>query len=278
MVHPIYPCLWFNGKTDEAAQFYTSVLPDSQILSSDSVVTMLSLCGKKVMLLNGGPQYAINPSVSFFLLCETKEELDALAERLMVEGSAMIPVGNYPWSEYYGWVKDRFGMTWQLMLDDSAGQKDKLRPCLLFTGAQFGKAAEAMTLYTGLFDQSSVTESILYPEGTEFAGTTQYAEFELNGYPLIAMDGPGEHAYGFDYGVSFVVNCDTQEEIDHYWDTLTRNGEESMCGWLSDSYGVSWQIIPTALPELMSDPAKRDKVVAAFLKMRKFIIADLLVD
>lgn len=278
MVHPIYPCLWFNGQTEEAAQFYTSVLPDSHILSADSIVTMLSLCGKNVMLLNGGPQYAINPAVSFFILCKTREELDHYAAQFLEGGSAMIPVGNYPWSEYYGWVKDRFGMTWQLMLDDSEGKKDMLRPCLLFTGKQFGKAAEAMELYTGLFDGGVVTESSLYPEGTEFAGTTQYAEFELNGYPMIAMDGPGEHAYSFDHGTSFVVNCDTQEEIDHYWDTLTKNGAESMCGWLSDPYGVSWQIIPTALPELMSDPSKRDKVVEAFMKMRKFIIADLLKD
>lgn len=93
---------------------------------------------------------------------------------------------------------------------------------------------------------------------------------------MIAMDGPGVHDYTFNEGVSFVVECESQKEIDYYWERLTEGGRESMCGWLEDKFGVSWQIVPAILGKLMSDPEKGPKVMQAFLKMKKFDIEALL--
>ena len=98
--------------------------------------------------------------------------------------------------------------------------------------------------------------------------------FEINGTRFMALNG-GPH-FTFSEAISFVVDCETQEEIDYYWDKLTADGgRESMCGWLQDKYGVSWQIVPSILPKLLSDPAKSQKVVQAFMKMKKFDIAVL---
>jgi predicted 3-demethylubiquinone-9 3-methyltransferase (glyoxalase superfamily) len=137
--HPIYPCLWFDRKAKEAAEFYCRVFPNSRILSDSPIVVTFELNGQKFMGLNGGPMFVPNEAVSF------------------------------------------------------------------------------------------------------------------------------------------VIDCETQEEIDYYWDTLTANGgEESMCGWLKDKFGIWWQVVPAILLELMADPERSERVVAAFLKMRKFNLAKIL--
>ena len=115
-----------------------------------------------------------------------------------------------------------------------------------------------------------------YPEGDANAGKVMFSEFKLNNDTIIAMDGPGEHDYTFTEGVSFVVNCDTQKEIDFYWEKLTEGGKESMCGWLTDKFGVSWQIVPSIIGRLMTDPAKGPGVFQAILKMKKLDIETLL--
>jgi predicted 3-demethylubiquinone-9 3-methyltransferase (glyoxalase superfamily) len=90
------------------------------------------------------------------------------------------------------------------------------------------------------------------------------------------MDGPGAHAYTFNEAVSLVVNCDTQDEIDDYWNKLTNGGQESQCGWLKDRFGVSWQIVPAILGKLMNDPERAPRVMQALMKMKKFDIDTLL--
>ena len=147
---------------------------------------------------------------------------------------------------------------------------------MLFTGNKFGMAEAAVNFYTSVFDNSSTELLIHYPEGSENAGKVLYSEFKLRHQNMIAMDGPGVHDYTFNEGVSFVVECESQKEIDHYWGKLTEGGHESMCGWLKDKFGVSWQIVPAILGKLMSDPEKGPKVMQAFLKMKKFDIETLL--
>jgi predicted 3-demethylubiquinone-9 3-methyltransferase (glyoxalase superfamily) len=118
----------------------------------------------------------------------------------------------------------------------------------------------------------------LYPEGDVNAGKVMFSEIKLNGYNLILMDGPGEHKYTFNEGVSFVVDCDGQEETDYYWDKfITAGGQESMCAWLKDKFGVSWQIVPKQLVEYMShtDREKAGRAMQAMMKMKKIIVADL---
>lgn len=137
-------------------------------------------------------------------------------------------------------------------------------------------AEEAIDFYTALFPDAKVGAIARYPEGMPLAGTLMNAEFELAGQKFLALNG-GPH-FTFTEAVSFFVSVETQEEVDRYWDSLTSNGgEESQCGWLKDRWGLSWQIVPAALMQLLSDPdpAVAGRVMQAMLTMRKIVIADL---
>jgi predicted 3-demethylubiquinone-9 3-methyltransferase (glyoxalase superfamily) len=278
MKNNIYPCLWFDGQAKAAAELYGKVFGNSRILDENPIVVTIELHGQKFMLLNGGPMYRPNPSISFMVNCETGQEVDKTWEKLIEGGTPMMPLDKYPWSERYGWVQDRFGISWQLYLGkmDETGQK--FSPTLMFTHEQCGKAEEAIQFYTSLFPDSSVTGILKYNAADDDEeGLVKHAQFKLDGYVLMAMDSSFDHAFRFSEGISIAVDCETQEEIDHYWNRMTADGgEESMCGWLKDKFGVSWQIVPAILPKLMADPDKSEKVVQAFLKMRKFDIATLL--
>ncbi|MEP7237446.1 MAG: VOC family protein [Ferruginibacter sp.] len=271
MTNEIHPCLWFDGNAKEAATFYCSIFTDSKIRSENPMVVMFEINGKKIMGLNGGPMFKINPSISLFVTCKTEEETNKIYNGLAEGGEALMVIGKYDWSERYGWIKDKFGMTWQVMV----GTEDKISPSLLFTGDKFGKAEAAINFYTAVFDNSAVDVLKHYPDETPFAGKVLFSEFNLNQYNLIAMDGPGDHAFAFNEAVSFVVNCETQEEIDYYWNKLTEGGEESRCGWLKDQFGLSWQIVPTILGQLMSEVEKAPRVIQAFMQMKKFDIEKL---
>lgn len=276
MKNLIHPCLWFDDQAKDAAEWYCSLFKNSSITTDTPMVLKFELEGTEFMALNGGPQFKINPSISVFVLCESVEETNRLWDKLMEEGHALIPIDKYDWSERYGWLQDRFGLTWQISLNGDAPIQQKIRSCMLFTRERFGMAEKALNFYTSVFEHSSTDLLMHYPEGTEHAGKVLYSEFKLNRQNLIAMDGPGVHDYTFNEGVSFVVECESQKEIDYYWDKLTEGGQESMCGWLKDQFGVSWQIVPAILGGLMSDPEKAPTVMHAFLKMRKFDIDTLL--
>ncbi len=140
-----------------------------------------------------------------------------------------------------------------------------------------GNAEEAVRLYTSIFPDSRIIDISYWEEGSPFPrGQVQCASFELNGLRLYAFDaGP---MFRFTEAVSFFVPCDTQDEIDHYWEKLTADGgQESMCGWLRDKFGLSWQIVPSSLQKMLGDPdrGKAGRVAGAMLKMKKFKIADL---
>lgn len=272
---PIYPCLWFDHQGKEAAAFYCSLFDEAKIISENPLVVMWELYGKKIMHLNGGPVFRITPAISMFVTCETDSEIEALWEKLSHEGEAIMPLGSYPWCEKYAWVKDQFGLTWQLMLGEVPPHGEKIHPVFLFSANQYGKARAALDHYAAIFPNSTLHEQQLYAAGEgQPEGNLKFAHFNLNGAFFAAMDGPGEFA--FNEGFSLVVSCDTQEEIDHYWDALTEGGAESQCGWLKDKFGVSWQIVPTVLEQLMGDPEKSGRVTQAFMNMKKMDIATLL--
>ena len=275
MANPIYPCIWYNGQAQEAAAFYCSVFSDSKIVHENPTAVIFEINGKKIMGLNGGPMFTINPSISFFIYCPSVEETDQVWKGLMAGGKALMPLDTYPWSKRYGWVQDKFGLTWQVMLNEESTSGQNLTPSFLFTRERFGRAEEAIRFYTSVFDNSRTEVMVHYPKEGAHAGKVLFSEFYLNDYFLIAMDGPGVHDYSFNEGVSFVVECETQEAIDHYWNAFTKAGEEGQCGWCKDQFGVSWQIVPSILGELMNDPEKGQRVMAAFLKMKKFDIATL---
>jgi len=271
MNNTIHPCIWFDGNAKEASTFYCTVFSDSKITVDTPMVVNFELWGKKFMGLNGGPMFKINPSISLFVNCKTAEQTSEIYNRLAEGGEPLMALGKYDWSESYGWIKDKYGLTWQIML----GGEEKISPSLLFTGDKFGKAEAAIKFYTSVFDNSSIDVLQHYSSETPFAGKVLFSECKLSGYNLIAMDGPGEHAFTFNEAVSFVVECNNQEEIDYYWNTFTERGQESMCGWLKDEFGISWQIIPASIGKLMSDPERGARVMQEVMKMKKLDIAKL---
>lgn len=274
---PIYPCLWFDQNARQAADCYVKAFTSSRIVGDSEIVVMADLAGQKFMLLNGGPRFSPNPSISFYVQCTTEAEISHAWSLLSAGGSTLMPLDRYPWSEKYGWVQDAFGISWQLSLGKMAGVEQKISPVLMFTNRYANQAGKAIQYYTSVFKDSTLISASRYSAGQAGPeGTIQHAQFILGGYVIMAMDSPVEHAFTFNEGISFVVECVTQEEIDYYWDKLTVGGAESMCGWLRDQFGVWWQIIPSVLSELMSDPARAPRVTAAFLKMKKFNIQALI--
>lgn len=275
----ITPCLWYDGNGEEAANFYVSLFANSSIGTVarfdgvNAVTVEFELEGCKFVALNGGPMYKFTPAISLFVMCETVEEIDDLWAKITDGGGVMMPLGEYEWSERYGWAIDRFGLTWQLMLGPVASVGQKIAPCLLFVGDQYGRGEDAIKLYTAVFPDSPIDGILHYgPNEPGREGTVKHAQFALRGAKFMVMDGPGEHAFGFSEAVSFIVACEGQDEIDRYWAALTANGgNESMCGWLKDPFGVSWQIVPSNIAELLSSPA----ALQAMFGMRKIDIAGL---
>lgn len=281
----IAPFLWFDHQAEAAANFYTSVFNNSSIgtitrNNGEVLVVPFTLDGQSFSAMNGGPKFKFNPSISFFVVCETEAETDLVWEKLLEGGVALMPLAKYDWSDKYGWVQDRYGLTWQISLGSIAELGQKFTPALLFTGKQQGKAEEALRFYTSLFEDSSVVRVHLYGPGEAGAeGNLKYGQFKLGQQAFIAMDHPLEENFAFNEAISLVINCSTQQEVDFFWEKLlAEGGEESMCGWLKDKFGLSWQIIPEALPRLLSDPdpVKAQRVMAAMLQMRKIDLEKLI--
>ena len=277
MKEKITPCLWFDGQAKEAATLYCSIFADAKITAQSPIVTAIEVSGQSITLLDGGPIYKPNPSISFYYICEKAEELDRIWKAFSKEGTVLMPLDKYPWGEKYGWINDKYGISWQFSLGKLSDVGQKITPCLLFTGKQYGRAEEALNHYSSIFKNSKVDGILRYGknESPDEEGKVKHAQFGLNGQKFMVMDSSQPHNFTFSEGVSLTIHCQTQEEIDYYWGKLTESGEESMCGWLKDKFGVSWQVIPTILNKIMSDPAKAGKAAQAFMSMRKFNIEQL---
>jgi len=281
MNNNIFPCLWYDGDAKESADFYCQVFGGT-ITTDTPVVLNIELFGQKLMLLNGGPQFKKNASVSFMVLCETEEEVEKYWSPLSENGLVLMELGEYPWSKKYGWVRDRFGVTWQVYLGEKQGEQ-KIIPTLMFIHKNNGKAMEAMELYAEVFPNSKIGNVLKYGDGVgneshEILENVQHAHFEIDDYSFFCMDNSYDHQFDFNEGISIVVMTDNQEQTDHLWNSLTKDGgRESMCGWLKDKFGMSWQIVPKKLIQLMNDPhqEKAQKVVQAMMKMQKIVISDL---
>ena len=281
MNNKIFPCLWFNEDGKHAADFYVETF-NGKITAENPGVLNLDLFGQKLMILNAGPQFEKNASISFMVLCESEEEVQKYWENLSKNGVVLMELGTYPWSKKYGWVRDQFGVTWQVYLGEKQGDQ-KIVPTLMFIHGNNGKAKEAMYLYTKIFPNSKIGNILKYGEGVgneshEIPENVQHADFEIDGCTLFCMDNSYDHQFDFSEGISMVVMTENQTETDHYWNSLTENGgRESMCGWLKDKFGMSWQIVPKKLLELMNDPdrEKSIKVMTAMMRMKKINIAEL---
>ena len=289
----IVPCLWFDDQAEDAARFYLGVFPDGQLKAvsryptdSDnpggrprgSVLTVeFEVAGQGFTALNGGPVFSINPSISFFVHVDTVAEAERCFGQLAEGGEALMPFGAWPWSEGYGWVKDRFGVTWQVIAGWRQEGGAVIVPCLMFSGPQAGRAEEALTTWAELFPGGEVVRLERYGAGEGVEGTIKHGRARVGGQELIAMDSHAPHAFNFNEGVSLQVGCQDQELLDRYWTSLSEGGAPGQCGWLKDRFGVSWQVVPSAIADWIAceDPVARDRASEAMLEMEKLDIAGL---
>ena len=291
----ITPHLWFDKEAREAAEFYTSLFPDSNVTNSttlhdtpsgDTDIVSFELAGQSFMAISAGPLFKFNPSVSFIVNFDpsrdknARNNLDTLWERLSQGGTALMPLDKYPFSERFGWVQDKYGLSWQLILSNPEGEERPLLvPALMFVGDVAGRAEEAINHYLSVFKNSKMGAIIHYGAGQEpdKEGTIMFADFMLEGQWFAATDSAHEHNFAFNEAISFLVNCDTQEEIDYYWERLSTVPEAEQCGWLKDKFGVSWQISPIALREMLTNGTREqiDRVTQAFLPMKKLDVVEL---
>ena len=287
----IIPFFWFNNQAEEAAKFYVSNFKNSRLgnisryddasaevsgKAKDSVMTVdFELEGQTFSALNGGPEFKFSPAVSFSVHCESAQEVDEFWARFVPGGKVLMELDKYPFSERYGWLEDKYGVSWQFNFSAS---EQKIVPSLLFVGRQFGQAENAIKLYTSLIDNSRIGEIIRYEAGEgDQVGAIKYSTFFLGGQKFIAMESSMDHKFEFSQASSFLINCKTQEEVDRLWDGLSGGGEKQPCGWLRDKHGVTWQVVPTILNELLNDPDKEraKRAMKAMLKMTKIVINDL---
>jgi len=279
----IVPHLWFDQEAKEAALFYTGLFDQSKILdttvientpSGDAERVVFELAGQRFEAISAGPYFKFNPSVSFMVACYTVEEVNALWKALSEGGTELMPLGEYPFSKWYSWVQDRYGLSWQLMLTDTVDNVQKITPNLLFSNESCGRAEEAVKYYTEVFENSQIEIISRYNEGEAESPKAKinYAGFKLSGYAFSAMDNGFDVEFGFNEALSLIVYCKDQQEIDYYWDKLSAVPEAEQCGWIKDMFGVSWQIVPEIMEEMMKsgDREKRRRVTEAFLKMKKF--------
>ncbi len=290
----ITPFLWFENNAEEAVNFYTSLFDDTSILSvtryneesakvsgqkpGSAMTIAFKLEGQSFTALNGGPHFKLNPSISFFIYCESETKIDRLYKSLSEGGFIMMPLDKYDWSPKYAWVQDKFGLFWQLDVD-KINNPQKILPALLFVNEKNLRLKEAAIYYTSVFPDSKIIMEYPYDNSVGVPdGTLLFAQFKLNDFLFNAMSSTMKHDFDFNEAFSFVVNCKDQNEVDYYWNKLISNGGmESQCGWLKDKFGISWQIIPTRLIELLGDPdpVKAQKVMMEMLKMKKILIANL---
>jgi predicted 3-demethylubiquinone-9 3-methyltransferase (glyoxalase superfamily) len=291
----ITPHLCFDTEAREAAEFYTSILPDSQVTnittlhdtpSGDCDLVSFELAGQPFMGISAGPLFKFNPSVSFLLNFDPSRDnharvhLDQLWEQLSEGGTALMPLDRYPFSERYGWIQDKYGLSWQLMLTNPEGEERPfIIPSLMFTGQVAGHAEEAIEFYCAVFKDSRRGLTTRYPKGMEpdQEGTLMFADFSLLGTWLAAMDSAHEHNFAFNEAISLLIPCKTQAEIDYYWEKLSADPQAEQCGWLKDKFGLSWQVWPTVIGEMMQTGTREqiDRLTRAFLPMKKFDLATL---
>ena len=291
----IIPHIWYDKEAKEAAEFYTSIFPDSKVTnvttlhgtpSGDSDIVSFQLFGYSFMAISAGPYFKINPSISLMVNfdpskdSDARQKLDAVWKKLIEGGNALIPLDTYPFSERYGWVQDKYGLTWQLILTKPDGEeRPDIIPSMMFIGDNTGKAEEATDFYLSVFKDTKRGTIARYQKGMEpdKEGSVMFTDFTLAGQWFAAMDSAHKHEFAFNEAVSLLVNCESQEEIDYFWEKLSADPKAEQCGWLKDKYGVSWQISPTVMGELMQKgtPEQIDRITQAFLPMKKIDIATL---
>ncbi len=284
----IIPHLWFDTEALEAVTWYTELFEDSSITdvvtipdtpSGDAESVEFKLSGLTMNAISAGPYFKFNPSISFMVTCHTRAEVDKLHGAFMQGGSELMPLGEYPFSEHYAWVADRYGLNWQLMYQPEEVPQ-KIRPVLLFTSDVCGRTEEALSLYASIFKESQLKFVNRYKQGEapNSKAIINYSEISLLGTEFVLMDNGYEGDYTFNEAISFMIPCKDQEEIDYYHNKLSFVPEAEQCGWVKDTFNVSWQIVPENIGEIYFSGSEEEiqRVTAASLQMHKLDIDTLL--
>ena len=291
----IVPCIWCGGNAEELVAFYLSVFPNSEkraktyyptegvpdfqrSMAGEVLTIDFAIGGTRITALNGGPDFKPTPMLSFIVNFDpsrhdnAEARLDKAWKKLSKGGSVLMELGEYPYSKRYGWVQDKFGVSWQLMLTDPAGDpRPFLIPSLMFANDNVNRAAEALDNYTSTFADSRIGNVARYDaaQGEVAEGSVMFGEFAVGDQWFAVMDSPVRHEFDFNEGVSLQVECADQAEIDHLWDRLSAVPEAEQCGWCKDQYGVSWQIVPVHLERLLTPQNFKN-----MLAMKKIVIAE----
>lgn len=284
----IMPHLWFDKEAKEAATFYTSIFENSKITgittisgtpSGECDIVSFELADQQFVAISAGPIFKFNPSISFQIKCSSIEEIETIWKKLSQKGNVLMELQAYPFSKKFGWLSDKFGLSWQLILDEEQKAKQKIVPFLMFVGPNYAKAEEAIKYYSSIFPNSKTNFIKKYEktEGTDKKGTIKQASVTIFNREFGFMDSGYDHKFNFNEAISLIIPCESQKEIDYFWNKLSSVAEAEQCGWLKDKYGVSWQVWPTILGEMLSKgtPEQVVRVTASFMQMKKFDIEAL---
>lgn len=285
----IVPFIWSAGKAEQMIDLYSAAFgatvassqtyPDDmpaeradfagQLMSVD-----LNVRGLMLGIINADDTYTPNPSISLMMNFDpaaggdARQELEAAHAALMAAGATeLMPLGSYDFSDYYAWVQDPFGVSWQLMLTNPAGEpRPAALPAIMFTR---GNQAMVFTeKLLELFPGSEMGNRILMPGNDD---QVLFSDANIAGDWIMITDGGSGHEFTFSGGVSLLVRATDQQEIDGLWRALSAVPEKERCGWCIDEYGISWQVVPENLDELLASPGAR----GAFMRMGKIDIAQL---
>lgn len=289
----VFPFIWFETQALEAAKWYIQIFPESKLISNvklpgtpsgEANALTLSLWGREIQFISAGKFFERNPSFSYMVACKTVEEVNVFWKKLSEGAEVMMALDEYPFSKRYGWLKDKYGVSWQIM-HDAGRAVQRITPSLMFTQDLAGKAEAAMNYYCETFKASGKKAGVIdghvarYGAGQapDKEGTLSYARFQLDGNEFVVMDSAQKHAFKFNEMQTLVVNCKDQKEIDYFWKKLSHVPEAEQCGWVKDQFGVSWQVVPEVMEEMMvkSTPEQMKRVVQAFLPMKKFDLKKL---
>lgn len=283
----IIPHLWYNTEAKEAVAFYvdlfggnvdwTYTITDTP--SGDSDLIQFQLGNMTLAAISAGPYFKLNESMSLMVNVASKDEVTRLYQALSEGGRVLMPLGEYPFSPYYVWLEDRFGLSWQLSYAPDLDKPYQFDICLLFSQGQVGLAQPMLDYYKDKLPQARLGRLSYYGEGEAAveAAKLNYAELLVAGQKMIVMD----HGYGgeasFNEAFSLMVYVDSQDELDFYYDLLSAVPEAEMCGWVKDQFGISWQIVPRMLMEAYdtASPEKVKAVNAAVMTMKRLDIAKI---
>ncbi len=296
----IIPNIWSNGKAKEAAEFYAATFPKCEIVGTSyypktaeegladfqldmagkELTVDFEIAGFRFSLINADGTFAPNSSISFMVYFDperegqSKEDLSELYKKLIADGEAIMKLDAYDFSEWYGWVRDKYGVTWQLILMQPQDPEfPRIIPSLQFAGPVQNKAREAIDFYTSVFEDTGRGMESPYGDaatGPVAADNVAYADFKLAGQWFAANDSGVEQDTTFTPGISLMVNCKDQTEIDYLWEKLSTVPEAEQCGWCQDKFGVSWQVTPENMEELMKYPG----AYKTMMNQHKIIVAD----